>query len=67
MRRREFMTRLGGAVAWPFAAQAQQPDGRVRRVGVLMGSTDEADLEGQARFAAFRQGLADLTPLISPD
>src|SRR5438477_12431336 len=55
--RREFIA-LGGAVAWPIAARAQQ-DGRARRVGVLMGLT-ETDPEGQARVQAFRQGLADL-------
>ena len=59
MRRRDFITLLGGAaLASPVAARAQQP-GRTRRVGVLMGVA-ESDPEGQARIAAFRQGLSDL-------
>jgi len=57
--RREFITLLGVVAAtWPIAARAQQ-DGRVRRVGVLMPYA-EVDPEAQARFQAFRQGLADL-------
>jgi len=55
VRRREFITLLGGAAAWPLAARAQQAE-RVRRIGVLMNFSAD-DAEGQARLAAFRQGL----------
>ncbi len=60
MRRREFITFLGGgaAVAWPLAAQAQQPE-RVRRIGVLMNRAAD-NPEGQDRLAAFHQGLQEL-------
>ena len=58
MRRREFITLLGGAAAWPLAARAQQPD-RMRRIGVLMGYA-ESDREGQANVAAFQGGLQKL-------
>ena len=59
MRRRAFIKLLGAAAAAsPLAAHAQQPE-RVRRIGVLMGLA-ENDPEGQARVAAFRQGLEQL-------
>ena len=59
MRRREFITLLGGAATiWPLAARAQQPE-RMRRIGVLMGFP-ENDLEAQACVAAFREGLQKL-------
>ena len=58
MRRREFIVVIGGAAAWPLAARAQQPE-RMRRIGVLM-ALPANDAEGQARVAAFLQGLQEL-------
>jgi putative tryptophan/tyrosine transport system substrate-binding protein len=58
MRRRAFITLLGGAAAMPLAARAQQP-GPMRRVGIFM-SVNEDDSEGQKRAAAFVQGLREL-------
>ena len=58
MRRREFITLLGGAVAaWPLAAHSQQPD-RMRLIGALTGIADEPSF--QARYNAFIQGLKEL-------
>jgi putative ABC transport system substrate-binding protein len=59
VKRREFITLIGGAaVAWPLAARAQQGE-RVRRIGVLMAYA-ESDPEAQAFVAAFREGLQKL-------
>ena len=59
MKRRDFITLLvGTAATWAFAARAQQPD-RMRRIAVLMNNAED-DPEGQARAAAFRQGLQAL-------
>jgi putative ABC transport system substrate-binding protein len=55
VRRRAFMTLLGGAAAWPIAARAQQGE-RVRRIGVLLPATAD-DPVWQTRFGAFLQGL----------
>jgi putative tryptophan/tyrosine transport system substrate-binding protein len=57
-RRRDFITLLGGAAAWPLAARAQQGE-RIRRIGVLMAYA-ESDPEGQGWVAAFREGLQKL-------
>jgi putative tryptophan/tyrosine transport system substrate-binding protein len=65
IRRREFITLLGGAAAWPAVAYAQQRE-RVRRVGVLMPFTAE-DQEGLARLLAFAQGLQQMGWAVGSD
>ena len=56
MRRREFITLLGGAATeWPLAARAQQPE-RMRRIGILLPAAAD-DPEFQARLGAFQQEL----------
>ena len=65
MRRREFITVLGGAAAWPLTVTSQQPE-RVRRIGVLI-SIAESDPMGQVRLAAFREGLSKLASFIHRD
>ena len=58
MRRREFIGLVGGAAAWPYAARAQQPE-RIRRIGVLMGISND-DPEATPRIEAFQQALLAL-------
>src|SRR5262245_49498946 len=55
IRRREFITLLAGAAAWPVAARAQQA-GKTRRIGVLMNLAAD-DSESMARIGAFLHGL----------
>ena len=57
LRRREFITLLGGAAAWPLVARAQQAEG-MRRLAIIMLTADDAD--GQARITALREGLENL-------
>jgi putative ABC transport system substrate-binding protein len=59
VRRREFITLLGGATAWPLAAGAQRGE-RMRRIGVLMNTTAD-DPEQQSGVAVFLQAL----PIVS--
>jgi putative tryptophan/tyrosine transport system substrate-binding protein len=58
LKRREFITLLGGAATWPIAARAQQRE-RMRRIGVLM-SVAESDPEAQDWLGAFSEGLQQL-------
>jgi putative tryptophan/tyrosine transport system substrate-binding protein len=59
LRRREFITLLGGSAVFPLAARAQQPE-RMRRIGMLSGGGAADDPDAQVYIAAFLQGLQQL-------
>ena len=58
MRRREFLSVVGGAAAWPLTAYGQQP-ARMRRIGILHDYA-ENDLDGREQITAFREELQKL-------
>jgi putative ABC transport system substrate-binding protein len=58
VRRRDFIAAVGGVAAWPLVARAQQVE-QTRRIGILMNRAAD-NPEGQARLAAFKQGLEQL-------
>jgi putative ABC transport system substrate-binding protein len=58
MKRRAFITLLGGAAVWPLAVRAQQA-GRMRHIGVLM-ALEENDPDGKAQLSGFTEGLSEL-------
>src|SRR5262249_45716292 len=59
VKRRTFITLVGGVASWPLAARAQQPGERMRRIGVLT-ALDASDPQVKAWLAAFEEGLQKL-------